>query len=524
MKITERFSNAIGAFTNNIKAQIKEIKPFTKSGILFDTLSFFGLKAYPSIFGKSSDILREESRKIYWESSHAKAMVGRLADNVIGTGLAIECKPIWKLLDGITGWDEAKKHEFQREIETRFDLWASSTEPDARGKYNFYQLQMIEYINRLIDGETISVIRYQDKDTGRMSPVSIQMYSPDQMVSPKDQPLDENLVISEGVKINKFGKAESIYLTDELFGMEPSEIPYSENGRRYVIHSTLNESIGALRGTPIFADCVNELKKIADYSVAELAAAVINAVFAVWIEPSSDNPASNVLSGIRKSAANTEPDTPTEKGTPTAKFDKPGLIVQNLQKGEKINSFDTKRPNVNFGEFVRNVIRPLAAGKGIPIEVLEESFNANYSASRASLLLFFRKVMIERTNSEVGFLTPIYHAWFIESVRSGSINIPGFDSKSPVIRAAWLYHSWNGDSMPNIDPLKEAMSNRMKIEDGTTTRERVAMETNGSDAMENIERLKIENRELAIANAEINRAETSPENVLNITSDGDGTK
>jgi lambda family phage portal protein len=480
----------------------------TRSGHLFDGSKFRGSLLFPSLWGQDTEALRDRSRMAYWESPQARAIIGRLADNVIGTGLSLEASPLWDLIgDGKT---DEQRRLFAREIELRFDLWAGSREADASGRMSLYELQIFEFVNRLRDGETFVILRYSG-DADRMNPVSMQFIAPEQVITPWDVAVQESAKaagrrIVDGVEIDAYNRPLAIHVADPLT-QKTTRIPMvGPSGRQYVIHAIVTDQIGAVRGTPILAPIIHELQKITDYTVAEIEAAVINAVMAVWVKPSPEAAASQALAGIRtRGSANTLQDSGMRDEIKQATFDKPGLIVQTLKAGEELQSFDTRRPNVNFGEFVRHITRHLSASVGIPIEVLEESFNANYSASRASLILFWQTVEKWRDNSGAQIWDPVYRAWFGEEVKSGRIAAQSYGAGSPVITAAWLHHSWLGMSRPSIDPLKEANAERVRIEDGATTRERAALQYNGSDFGDNVKKLAGENAALAAARAPLEK-------------------
>lgn len=468
----------------------------TKSGHVFDGSKFSGSLLYPSNWSFDGETLRQRSRIAYWDSTQARSLISRLCDNVIGTGLGLESSPIWPLIGG--GLTDEQKHEFARDIELRFHLWANSKESDAAGKMSFYELQDFEFRNRLRDGETISILRYSG-DAARMSPLSIQFILPDDVTTPSDSGRKQaaeaigNRIV-DGIEIESTGREVALYVADQN-GKNHNRIPVNGTSRRFVLHPIISDTLGAVRGMPLLAPLIHELQKITDYTVAEIEAAVINAVLAVWVEPGPDAPASRALAGIRRSGQE-QGQTNSESATQSsrASFDKPGLIVQTLKAGEKIQSFDTKRPNVNFGEFVRHITRHISASVGVPIEVLEMSFNANYSASRASLLLFWTAVEKWRDSCASQFLGPIFEAWFSEEVKAGRINAPGFLTGSPLIRRSWLNCLWIGASQPSIDPLKEANAVGARIQMGHTTNEREAQKFNGSDFTENAKRLKMENQ------------------------------
>lgn len=509
--ILERVKLAAAAISGRIAVARWDYRSGTKAGYMMNGSKFRGGMIYPSAFDLDHEAIRDRSRLAYWETPQAAAILNSLVDSVVGTGLSVEVLPIWSII-GDQGMDETELHEYARDIETRFDLFMRSHELDATGRLTGYELQGYEQLNRYRDGEVICVIRYSG-DTKRMSPLSIQFILPEQVVDPRDAAVvaaakARGNRILDGFEVDSVGKEIAVYIQDPDT-REITRVPlYGPSGRRFVLHPVIADTLGAIRGTPLLGSVVHELQKITDGTVAELEAMVINAVFAVWIEPSAEHDSSKALAGItrRESEPTTPSGAPAYDDEKTATFDKPGLIVQTLKKGEKVNSFDTKRPNVNFPEFVRQILTPIAASKGVPIEVLEKKFGQNYSASRATLLLYWNTVNRWREANASQFTGQIYEIWFAEEVRAGRVKAPGFES-TPLIRAAYLNYNLVGDKMPSINPLDEAKADAERIAQGAKTRERNAMEYNGTDFAENVKRLKIENDALADAQEKISAIE-----------------
>ncbi len=67
------------------------------------------------------------------------------------------------------------------------------------------------------------------------------------------------------------------------------------------------------------------------------------------------------------------------------------------------------------------------------------------------------------------------------------------------MRRAWLNCSWIGTNIPSIDPLKDAKKATERIKECLTTHEWESKAYNGSEFSENIERLKVENEQVAEA-------------------------
>ncbi len=337
-----------------------------------------------------------------------------------------------------------------------------------------------------------------------MNPLNIQFLKPDQIYTPgssemlKAAKVRGNKIV-DGIEINKTGEEIAWYVHDEETG-KPTRVILRgpKSGKLFGIHSANIDSVGQVRGIPILANMIHELQKLTDADVAEIEAMIINACIAAYLKPSADKDASNLLGGVRlrQTGAETTDDqriAPPQQGA----FIRPGLFIQNLKAGEDIEEFDTKRPSANRDKFVKSVKSSLSASAGVPDECVAMSFNQNYSASRATLILFWNGIEIYRVNIGADILNPLLEAWMGGEIPA-RIKAPGWKTAA-VIRRAWLNCSWVGINMPSIDPLKEAKKATERIKECLTTREWESKKYNGSEFTENIERLKVENAAVAEA-------------------------
>lgn len=465
---------------------------------------FPGALGYPSGWQLNHWQLRRRARIAYWDSAEARAIIGRLVQNAVNIGLKMEAAPAWALV--APDWKEEKRREWVQNTEARWQLWANSTEADATGRMTFQQLQGFVFFNTLGEGETFPLLRYSP-DRSRMNPLNIQLVNTDQVlgtVVPEDHKaakLRGNRIV-DGIEIDPAGAEIAYFVTDPETNKTARVPKYGGKSRRlFMTHPAIIERVGQVRGIPVLAPIVHELQKITDYTVAELEAAVINAVFAAWIKPSDKMGSSRALAGILKREQVPAVEDPHDRVSTPAPgvIDKPGIFVQNLKAGEEIESFDTKRPNLNFGEFTKIILTKISASLGIPIEVLFMSFNQNYSASRACLILAWNVFEVWRDFLAAQFLNPVKAEWMAGEIAAKRIEAPGFGD-SPSLRAAWLNGYWVGINKPAMDPNREAEAAGKYIKLGLTTHEREAQNHNGSEFAQNVERLKIENKELAEAN------------------------
>lgn len=457
------------------------------------------LRVYSSGSDLDARALRSRSRVAYWESPQARASVRRIADSVVGTGLTARATPIWSLI-GSTLDDEGKR-KLADEIDERFRLWANSHEPDAAGRRNLAEMQSFIFDNELRDGDLPIILRYSG-DSSRVSPLNLQVLDADQLdtrITTYGTPDKAGLavaakergnVLKDGLELTGAGELVAIYVSSPVKPFDPpTRVPVrGPIGRRFVLLPAILDLPGQIRGVGPLAPIVHDLEKITDYSTAEIASAVANALVAAVIQPGTENDTRSKAAAIVGGRV-----TATESSTDAA-ISRPGIIVDRLKAGETLQSYDTKRPNVNFGAFVSTITKSLSASLSTPVEVLEMTFSANYSASRASIILFWNTVERWRSHLVSQFLQPVYEAWLREEVSAGrlpTLKATGFGT-DPVQTRAWLCSEWIGNPMPSIDPVKDATAADLRIAQGATTRERNALEFNGSDFYDNATRQKRE--------------------------------
>jgi capsid protein len=117
---------------------------------------------------------------------------------------------------------------------------------------------------------------------------------------------------------------------------------------------------------------------------------------------------------------------------------------------------------------------------------LLKQYNASYSASRAALLDFWKRVRKHRALMIDQLCQPVYEEWLVDALSMGRIEgfRGGFDD--PYIRKAMTRCIWTGASAGSLDPQKEVAAADMKVKCGFSTTERESMELNGSEWRDNL--------------------------------------
>jgi lambda family phage portal protein len=443
------------------------------------------------------------SRQAYWDSPIASAMIERLISNVINSGLTLEAFPMWPLL-GIT--NDEKKKEITSKIESLWKLHANSKECDYSQRRTFQQLQQDQFKYFLKDGEVFAIFRYSD-DSNRINPLNVQFIDPQSVVDPVDsnqikEVKERGNTVKDGIEFDSSGVEVAFFVLDNTTNKTVRVQKVGTDSKRvFALHYFKPEYQGQIRGVPFLTGMLHELKKLTDLQKAEIQAAVINALIAVWIEPSAENDSSRPLSTgiIKKQEYQPDPDNQIQDGQRyEGQFYDNGLMVQNLGAGEKLQSYDTKRPNVNVDTFIQSVKRNMTASKGIGVEIVDLLFGSNYSASRATMVFFWNGVINYREDVAADFNNQYYAAWMIGEIEAG--RLPSIQLSTPLLSAAWLNANWIGINKPSIDPLKEIRATSEAVKEGLTTREKESQNYNGTSFDENVERLKTENEKLGEAN------------------------
>lgn len=476
---------------------------------------FNGATIYPSLAGLDHATLRAKTRKAHWESPDARAIEGRILNSTINWGLMLESSPSWDIIDPDGKISPEDRRAWKKKTQALYGLWMNSTDQDAAGRKTGYQLQGFNFGNKIREGETFIICRYS-KDARILNPLQLQFVNPDQIKDPMDGAMMAAVRargnhIVDGVEIDDTGREIAIFVwSDPLTYQTPMRMPYvstctripkfgPKSRRPFFLHPALTEEVGQVRGIPLLAHVVHELQKITDYKLAELEAAVINAIFAAWIKPGPNAAASKAMAPITRRSAVQQADDAADGIQREGIVNKPGIVVQTLKAAEEIVSFDTKRPNVNYQIFHDCLLEEISTSVGVPLEVVKVKFGQSYSAMRGIMQVFWNQVQAWRYDQAAEYDNIIYEIAMAEWVGAGVIEAEGFGT-SETIRRAWLNCEWTGITMPSMNPTDDAKAADLRVAAGSTTRERESILYNGSDYEENVARLADENEKLAEAN------------------------
>lgn len=394
----------------------------------------------------------------------ARGAIMRLRTNVVGTGLVCRAQVDHEAL----GIDEERAERLNAELDRLWSLYADDPrECDAEAMLNHYQLQALVLVSAMVGGDVFIATPDAERD-GCLFSTRLQLIETDRVCNPGNA-LDSDRLV-EGVEYDALGAPVRYHVCtgypNEVsrggaIKWEALQVFGSATGRRRVLHVMADkERPGQKRGAPYLAPVLEPLQKLERYSSAELMAAVISAMFTVFIEKTEsfdDN--KMTLAALAQSGDGYSTD---DSGDDTLELGE-GAIVD-LGKGEKANVANPARPNAQFDPFFVAVVKQIGAALELPFEELMLHYSSSYSAARAAMLQAWRFYSLRRWWLTCDFCQPSRELIIDEAVARGLIDLPGY--ADPAKRKAYCMALWIGPARGAIDELKEANAAGKRIDIG----------------------------------------------------------
>jgi len=448
--------------------------------------------------------LRQGARKAYHESPQAKALVDRWADTVVDTGLVTEFTPNAKLLR----LTEEQAEEWADDHNQRFDLFMRSKKIHRSETLSGYQIQRQYEIFQQRDND-IFVRFYYSPRKDLLNPVQVEFIDPNQIRGYAYTSTYYSDNSNDGINRDAAGREKSYKVWIQEKGNAPGVVKYKDvdiprigtrSGRTMMIHGFNPEYAGQGRGYSRLSHMIQDFENLTDFTSAQIKKAINQSNIAMFTKPSTDEDAPNPFEGIgidlgagpaaqqfgTNSTLGAEDTGPSVNycPMPEAAVGVPGSVgVFNLTKGSDLKPFENTAPSDSFDKFVDAFTGYLSASGGMPLEALLMKFGNNFSATRGTMMMFWRVLQIWQDEIDYDFQSPLIEAWLSEEIAAGRSMAPGWSD--PRLRAAWMSHKLYGAPMPNIDPQKTANAVKSQVEMGLTTLDREARGLNGSSAKTN---------------------------------------
>lgn len=501
-----------------MRAQTQAIEQFTNSGYSHGGASrrqTWAEKYDATSYSARSDIeenrktLRERTRDLAMNAPIGTAAVNVTRTNVVGAGLIPKPKIDYEFL----GISQEEAMALQQKIKKEFDLWASGTFCDANDQHSFYELQQIAFADWLKNGEEFALIQYEDEQEYMPYQLRIKLIEADRVCSPGSMNAEyfgyditkkDGNVIMNGLELDQKGKVVAYWISSTFPGEHSNTKRQtwtrvakrgSKTGNQNILHVFNAERAEQYRGVPFLAPVIHIIKQMTRYTEAEVMAAVVNSMFALFVTTETGNDMGG-FGGVDEeddmTPASRDDDDHIKLGTGTVSF---------LKDGESIQAVESAHPGGNYGNFIESMAMQVGAALEIAPEVLLKKFNASFSASKGAINETWKSFTMRRKWFVNDFCQQIYDMWFSEAVAKGRISAPGY-FLDPMIAKAYTKATWNGTAQGYLNPVAEVNAAVTRIQNGLSTHEDECAAMNGSDFEDNIRTLKGENERLLEANKE----------------------
>ncbi|MCM1045627.1 MAG: phage portal protein [Candidatus Gastranaerophilales bacterium] len=457
-------------------------------------------------------LLRQRTRDLAMNAPIAAAAINSTRTSCIGTGLIPKPKIDYEFL----GMSKEEAARLQQTIKKEFAVWAESTLCDTCDLNNFYELQQIAFNDWLKDGESFALLTYGEKLDYMPYQLRVKLISADRISTPNsidgdydgfDKKADNGNTIMNGVEIDADGKVTAYYISSNFPGEYAGKIAKwarvekrgKKTGNPNILHIFNADRAEQYRGVPFLAPIIASLKQLTRFTEAEIMAAVINSMFALFICTETGN-------DVRGFGGVDEENGDGGQAGPKNQDDEMSLAagtINFLKTGEKVEAVESKHPSQNYEQFVSAFVTMIGAALEISPEVLLKKFSNNFSASKGALNETWRSFSMRRKWFVNDFCQSVYEIWFAEAVGNGRISAPGFFA-DPLLRKAYTNATWTGPAQGCLNPVQEVNAAVTRIKEGLSTREDECAAINGSDYDDNVRTLIDENERLAEANKSIN--------------------
>jgi len=403
-------------------------------------------------------------------------------DNIIGTGLQISPMPNWRVLGHDADWAA----DWSKNVKAHWNDFARSRFVDSDGEDNFHQQTRLVFNSEFLAGGGCVVPMWK-KRPGTIYKTCFKIIEADRLCNPSEA--DDTAKIAGGVERARDGEIVAYHVRnvhpgadDQSTTLKWERIPaYFPTGRKRFVHVYEKTRPGQSRGVVAASNVMAAFGLLGKYTLTELQSQAINAKITQVLEtPLSDEQAAELFGGKKD-------DYSKHRSNWKGQLDA-GTILK-LPVGTSLKSHDPKRPAPAFVAFIEHHLREIGAGFGLPFELAMRNFSkTNYSSARAALLEAWRHFHVERQRYIYQLCQPYFDCWLEEAVDLGIIEAPDFQ----LYRTAYTYAEWYAPSHLPIDQLKTANAQKTRLESGTITKQRIAIEE-GED-WEDIEDQRLKER------------------------------
>ncbi len=403
------------------------------------------------------DNVRARARDLERNSDIMNSVVKAYKRNIVGGGYTLQAKTDDK--------------EFNKQIETLWEVWCKKQNCDVTGTQSFNQMIRMAVQRKKVDGGILFLKRYT-KDG--MIPFKIQMLEVDELDISQMVPKIKGNKVVGGIEYNSFNKAVGYWIKQYNIDGYTIENPIYVEAKDVIFYfsktrpsqvreiSDMTPTMTRIRDTNEFMNAVSVKERIA-------------ACLSVFIKRAL--PTSGGFGGRNNQVLE-------DRQSYQGKTISPGMIKE-LNPGDEIQVVNPSNPGGDATTYIKLQQRLIGAGQGISYEATSRDMSeTNYSSARQGLIEDEATYAEEIELLKENVLDEIYETFVISVYLAGLIDMPDFWNN----KQYYFWHEWIQKPRKWIDPQKEANANKIALQTGQKTYKQIAAE-NGKDWQEQIDEM-----------------------------------
>ena len=352
-------------------------------------------------------------------------------------------------------------HSVNQDIEREFANWSNSVGLTEK-------LQTMR-MAKLVDGEAVA--KFSNNVTVE-HPImlDLQLIECDQLTAPTyNQVIDEPDYV-DGIRLDRFGNPISYDILREFPGTLNWTEDYDTYPQSQIMHLYRCDRPGQHRGISEYASALPLFAFLRRFTLATVAAAETAASV------------SQVISTDAPMPENYEEEAWTvstfDKWMDAIPIDRNSATV--LPNQWELKQFAAEHPTTTHDQFKRSLVAEIGRCICMPVNIATaDSGVANYSSARFDHLGYERVVQYEQFYFNRNVLDRILSEWLIEAALVGLLPtrarnmVLEYQSKFGNRGLSnSILHAWHWDGLRDADPENAAQAQRMRLQNGSTQRER----------------------------------------------------
>lgn len=411
------------------------------------------------------------------DDPHAAGVVDTFATTIAGSGL----RPIPSIDSDGLNLQREEVYALQAKQRKVYHKWYKTA--DAAGAMTFGQMQYLLVRSLCEYGEYVVLIHMIERPN-KPYMLSCRVINPLRLKTPVDKINDPK--IKDGIELGAFSEPVAYWIKKSSGNASGAQLPDTSQNflripaftghRPNVIHRFVSREPEQLRGMPILAPAMKFFRDLNDYLDTELVSNIIASAISIFIELSpGQDPlgVANNLSHFNETSYNTAGQSQDVRYQELL-----GGTIYYGESGQKPHLLSPNRPGTTFDPFTKIIKKAISMGINIPYPVaFKDVEKVNFAGFRSAMLDAWRVFTMYRTWLAEDTCQPIYTMLMEEAYLTKEIEVSDFYLNIDALTHA----DWRGSPKGDIEPIKQAQANILKIQNNLKTREAVIAEEEGDE-------------------------------------------